>query len=471
MTMTYDLIVIGAGPAGAEAALAASDAGLRVVLIDEGPAPGGQVWRAPRTDGAIQARSRDADKMRGDDLRNRLEKANLDHLSNTQVWDARPGFDISCLSPAGPQRLTAPRVVLATGAMERVRPFPGWTTPGVLGLAAATAIVKAEKMLPGRDIVVAGQGPLLIAVAAKACELGVPPRAVVDLARRRDWMYAATGFLAVPSLLAQGAKWMARLATARVPMHRHSEVVKAEGETVLEAVIIRDNSSGRLSHIPADTLYIGNGLTPADELHRLLGAEQVTDLLHGGYRTLCDEDRRSSVEGLYVAGDGAGVHGALPSVAQGRIAGLAAAHDHGALSHAGFADAADASRRALRSLTRFADASCRLMQFPEASLAAIPEDAIICRCEDVCRGDIDLAIKEGARDLNQLKHFTRLGMGPCQGRMCALNAAGLLKRHLGAAAGSNLRLTPRAPVRPLNMEDLVGEFDYADIPVPKPAPL
>ena len=89
----------------------------------------------------------------------------------------------------------------------------------------------------------------------------------------------------------------------------------------------------------------------------------------------------------------------------------------------------------------------------------------------MCRGDIDLAIKEGARDLNQLKHFTRLGMGPCQGRMCALNAAGLLKRHLGAAAGSNLRLTPRAPVRPLNMEDLVGEFDYADIPVPKPAPL
>lgn len=469
--MTYDLIVIGAGPAGAEAALAASEAGLRVALVDEAFTPGGQVWRAPRTATAVQSRVRDADRLRGDDLRDRLEKSKLDHFPGTQVWDARSGFAISCLSADGPQQLNAPRVVLATGAMERVLPFPGWTTPGVLGLAAATAIVKAEKMLPGRDIIVAGQGPLLIAVAAKACELGVPPRAVVDLARRRDWLRAATGFAAVPSLLAQGAKWMARLALAGVPVLRQSQVVGAEGRAALEAVTVRHTVSGRLTRLAADTLFIGNGLTPADELHRLLGAKQVPDPLRGGYRTLCDASGRSSVAGLYVAGDGAGVHGAMPSVMQGRIAGLAAAYDHGALSEDGFAKAIKAPRRTLRRLARFADASCRLMQFPETLLAGISEETIICRCEDVCRQDIDSAAQDGARDLNQLKHFTRLGMGPCQGRTCALNAAGLLERASGERAMQDLRLTPRAPVRPLNMEDLVGEFDYSDIPVPRPAPL
>ncbi|MGS4947921.1 FAD-dependent oxidoreductase [Meridianimarinicoccus sp. RP-17] len=468
MTEFADLLVLGAGPAGAEAALAADHAGLRVVLLDEAPAAGGQVWRAPRTH-AARTRS-DADQTRGRDLRGRLDASGVQVRTGTQVWDAVPGFCLSCVSERGATRFQAPRLVLATGATERVRPFAGWTTPGVFGLAAATAMMKAEGRLAGRNIIVAGQGPLLIAVAAKACAMGVPPRAIVDLNGRGDWLSAVSGFAAAPGLLLTGLKWMARIVAARVPILHGADIVRALGDDTLDAVIVRDRASGQETRLAADTLYVGNGLTPADEIHRLLGAAQVADALRGGYRTLCDADRRSSVPGLYVAGDGAGVHGAFPSAAQGRIAGLAAAHDHGALSAADFARASRHARGQLKRLMRFADASCRLMQFPEDSLQDIRGDTVICRCEDVTVDQIRAASGDGACDLNQLKHFTRLGMGPCQGRMCALNAAGVLRR-LAVDAGRDLRLTPRAPVRPVEMAQLIGTFAYSDIPVPKPAPL
>lgn len=468
MSADFDLIVIGAGPAGGEAALAAAQSGLTVALVDEGPAPGGQVWRAPRTGAARTAT--ESDRQKGDALRARLAASTVEILSRTQVWDVKPGFAVSCVSDSGARMLTAPRLVVATGAIERVRPFTGWTTPGVFGLAAATALLKSAAALPGRNIVVAGQGPLLYAVAAKACALGLAPRAVVDLNGKADWLRALPGLSAVPSLMWTGARWMARIAAARVAIHRNSAVIRASGDDTLASVTIRDLASGRDTEIPADTLYVGNGLTPSDEIHRLLGARQEADALRGGYRTVCDEDRRSSVPGLFVAGDGAGVHGALPSAAQGRIAGLAAAHDHGALSRDAFASQSRAARQRLRRLMPFADASCRLMQFPQDAFADADDATLVCRCEDVSIGDIKSAARDGACDLNQLKHFTRLGMGPCQGRFCALNAATLLRTHAQTPPG-DLRLTPRAPVRPVEMGQLIGSFEYSDIPVPKPAPL
>jgi len=470
MTTAFDLLVIGAGPAGGNAALEAASAGLTVALIDEGTAAGGQVWRAPRTAQATRNRTQDPDRTRGDDLRARLAASSVRVFPATQVWDARPQFHISCVSDDGAQELHAPRLILATGAIERVLPFEGWTTPGVFGLAAATAVMKSEKTLFGRDIVIAGQGPLLIAVAAKALDLGLRPRAIIDRSHRGDWLRATAGFARVPSMLATGARWMSRLALAGIPYHRRSEVIRANGDTTLRSVVIRDLGTGATREIEADTLYIGNGLTSADELHRLLGAAQTADLLRGGYRTTRDDRCRSSVPGLYIAGDGGGVYGALPSAMQGKIAGLSAACDHGALCETQFAAQVRGPQRKLRRLETFADASCRLMQFPQDATPRMSPQTIVCRCEDVSRADIEKAMDDGARDLNQLKHFTRLGMGPCQGRMCGLTAAAILS-HRHAGSGTDTRLTPRSPVRPVEMTQLIGEFDYDDIPVPKPAPL
>lgn len=470
MNRNFDLVVMGAGPAGGEAALAASEAGLNVALVDEGLAPGGQVWRKPSTDRACELDTCDVDRTGGDELRKRLAASKVTIYQQTQIWDVRSGFSISCVGDAGAMILSTPRIVVATGAIERVLPFEGWTTPGVFGLAAATALLKSEKALPGSEIVVAGQGPLLIAVAAKACALGLRPRAIVDMASRADWARALTGFAMVPSLLLMGTLWMKKIVAARVPFYRGSEVIQASGGEALRLVTIRNRATGNTTDVQADTLYIGNGLSPNDEIYRLLGARQEIDSLRGGYRVVCDANRRSSISGLYAAGDSAGIHGARPSALQGRLAGLAAAYDHGALNVAKFSKLSRSARLRLRLAMPFANASCRLMQFPEKALGHVAEETVVCRCEDVTAGDILVAARCGVRDINQLKHFTRLGMGPCQARLCAMNAAVLLRRHTESSSDTS-RLTPRAPIRPIAMDQLIGEFDYSDIPVPRPAPL
>ncbi|OSP54000.1 FAD-dependent oxidoreductase [Pseudoruegeria sp. SK021] len=472
-TEIADLIVIGAGPAGANAALAAHNAGLKVVLVDEAAQPGGQVWRAPITAKAKQSPVKDIDRKMGDALRQQLVSANIHILTDTQVWsaDRQPeGFEVGTIGEAGTVFLRAPRLIAAPGAYERILPFPGWTIPGVFGLAAATALLKAEKTLPGRRIIVAGQGPLLIAVAAQAVALGLRPVAIVDAASRADWAKSLAGYARQPRQLARGMRWMAQLTRARVPYYRQHEVSSATGADSLAGVTLRSLKSGETRTIDVDTLFVGNGLTPADEVFRLLGADQEPCPISGTQRVVCDELGRCSVPGLYAAGDAAGIRGALPALHQGRIAGLAAAHDAGALSGAALSAALASSSRALTQLQPFADASCRLMRLSGQRVAAAPDDTIICRCEDVRAGDIRKAINQGAVDINQLKHFTRLGMGPCQGRICAVNAAEIIRQETGAAVNST-RLTPRGPIRPLETAQLIGEFGYSDIPIPKPAPL
>ncbi len=467
MRTAFDLVVVGAGPAGGEAAIAAARAGLATCLVDEGPAPGGQVWRAPRTASA-RGSGPDADRRGGDDLRARLAASGATILQGAQVWDARPGFTLSIVGPDGASLLSAPRVVLATGATEHVAPFPGWTVPGVFGLAAATTLMKSQGTLPGRRIAVAGQGPLLVAVASKAIALGLRPVVVIDRNGIRDWSRAAPGFARDPAAMARGLGWIGRLAAARVPYRARSEIVGVDGTDTVRGIVVRPLDGGAERRFDVDTLYVGDGLAPADELLRLLGAAQESDPLQGP-RAVCDADRRSSVPGLYVAGDGAGIRGAQSAAAAGRIAGLAAARDHGALTDPAFDAASRAPRRKLWRLARFADASCRLMRMPEASLDRIADQTILCRCEDVTAGEFRAAIADGARDLGQAKHFTRLGMGPCQGRMCLHAAAHLMRRETGALG--DLRPTPRAPVRPVELGALIGTYDYDDIPVPKAAPL
>ncbi|MFN4099996.1 MAG: NAD(P)/FAD-dependent oxidoreductase [Pararhodobacter sp.] len=458
-----DLIVIGAGPAGGNAALAAVRAGLDVLIVDEGVQPGGQVWRAPAP-GMTPAP--DADFERGASLRQRLQQAAIPIRSETGVWSVAPiegGFEVALAGPEGPELIQTRRLLVATGAQERVVPFAGWTLPGVFGLAAATVLLKSSNFLPGRRILVAGQGPLLIAVAAKALKLGKAPVAVVDYNSRLDWLRSLPGFVRHLPSFRQGLIWQAQLARAGVRVRRQSEILRAEPDAtgILGAVTIGPVGGGAPQRVEVDTLLVGNGLVPGDEILRLLGARQRPDPF-GGWQVEADETGRSSVPGLYVAGDCGRIRGALPAADQGERTGTAIAQDAGR--------AVSAPPRRNPALERFADASCALMRVEDRRIAALPDDVILCRCEDVTVGAVRAAIADGAQDANQLKHFTRLGMGPCQGRMCGANAAALLRLSPGTRPGGE-RLTPRSPLRPVEIPQMAGSFDYADIPVPKPAPL
>ena len=473
--MTHDLIVLGAGPAGANAALAAAEAGLRAVVIDEQPAAGGQVWRAPwaglvRDDASPERRD-------GDALRAALAKSSAEVRLGRRVWSVGGAFRVDALGPDGNEVFEAPRLIAATGAHERVVPFPGWTMPGVIGLAAATVLLKSHGVVPASPVIVAGCGPLLAAVAAGIIKAGGRVAAVVDLAGPDEWLLASPKLLTRPALMAQGLGWVARIAGAGVPILFRHGVREAEGEGRLSTVVVGPvdatgaPTDGRQTRYAVGSLVIGHGLVPGAELPRLFRAEMRYDRMLGGHVPVLDAEGRTSVPGLYAAGDGTGVRGAAVAVETGRLAGLAAAHDGGGLGPERFAALAAPSRAALAHLQAFSVTMATMMALRPRHVACIPADTVVCRCEDVTRAEIEAAADAGATEVNQLKHFTRCGMGPCQGRMCGDVAAELLAGKTGATREAVGQWTARPPLRPVPMADLMGRFDYADIPIPRPAPL
>lgn len=471
--MKVRLAVIGAGPAGTNAALEAAARGLSVALIDENPAAGGQVWRAA----APSVVRNDADARSGATLRGRLSASSVTHISGATAWlIARDStFRIDLVRNGRSETVAADALVLATGAHERIIPFPGWTRPGVIGLAGATILLKANAVLPGRRTVVAGCGPLLHLVAASILKAGGSVAAVVDLASQAEWLTAIPALASRPDLLARGVLWRARLAAAHVPVFQRHTVLAAEGEQGLEVVRIgavdaegRSCASAATLSIPADSLAIGHGLVPDTAASRLLRLKHRYDPL-SGWVAERDEMLRSSLPGVWLAGEVGGIGGAAVAEIQGRLAGLAAAHSLGGLDDRGFDAEPRALHRRIARARRAASAMAWMMRPRPAMAEAIAGDTVICRCEDVPRAALDAAVSAGATTLDQLKQWTRCGMGPCQGRMCG-DAASLL---LGLRAGGPGEVKPwtgRPPLRPVSADDLLGDFDYADIPIPAPAP-
>lgn len=465
--MMHDIAVLGAGPAGMAAATEAASRGAHTMLLEESPIPGGQVYRALPAGFAAPA---DADRRAGDALRAALASSGAELRTGCRVWglgggplvpqgaDALP-FTLSALGDDGkPFTVTARALVLCTGTHERIIPFPGWTLPGVIGLAAATILLKAQGVLPGRRIVVAGVGPLLYAVAAKVLAGGGQVAAVVDAAMRGAWLRALPALAARPELLGRGVAWRAKLLAARVPVLAGAHVTAAEGEGVLARVRVGERV------FDADALCIGHGLVPATEASRTYRALHEHRPQDGGWVPLLDTRQRTTVPLLYAAGDGAGVRGAAVAPATGRIAAQAALHDLGIAG-------ADSYDPGLTRAQRAGAAMARMMALRPALVEAIPPDTIICRCEGITRGAIDAAAADGAATINQLKHFTRCGMGPCQGRMCGEAAGALLAMARGVPVSAVGFATGRIPLRPVPMDAILGDFDYADIPVPAAAPI
>jgi thioredoxin reductase/bacterioferritin-associated ferredoxin len=468
----FDVVVIGGGPAGLMSAVAACRHGAAVALLDENPAGGGQVYRAAPS-GFPPDPNASPEQANGDRLRALLAASGVQAMFAHKVWSVGAGFRVDAIGGQGAVALTAPQLVVATGTTERVVPFPGWTSPGVIGLAAATILLKSQRMLPGRATLVAGCGPLLVAVAAGILKGGGRVVGIVDTAGPRDWLARIPALLSRPDLAARGARWLASIRAARVPMQFHHRVLAARAIGAgLEVTVGSVDPHAR--HGPrtfsAECLAVGNGLTPSTEITRVLRAEHRYDARRGGWVAVTDAFGRTSVPGLYVTGDGGGIAGAAAAEWHGELAGLAAAHALGRMSNATLRVDGARARRRLDRARRFGEAMGGMMAMVPAQVAAIPGDTIVCRCEDVTRADIERAMDDGAHEVNQVKAWTRCGMGPCQGRSCGDIVGEIVALRMGSRERAG-NFTGRLPLRPVSLAAVTGEYRYADIPVPKAAPL
>ncbi len=441
-TSDVALAVIGAGPAGLAAALAAAEAGVRVALIDAAAEPGGQFYRqsAPRL-GARRPQALHHAWRTWRRLRARLDAqvadGRISYLRDRQVWLVEPGFTVHTLlgrTQGGSAAVRADAVLLATGGYEQVLPFPGWTLPGVVTAGGAQAMLKGGLVLPGRTAVVAGTGPLLMPVAAGLAAAGARVAALVEAAGPRGFVRQAPTLLAHPGKLAEGATYAARLARHRVPVRWRRAVVAAHGTDRLEAVSVA-GPGGVERRIACDTLAVGHGMLPHTDLAEALGAR----VLASG--VLVDAEQRTTVAGLWAAGEATGIGGSGLALAEGEIAGRSIAARLGGAEP----DPADwtAAARARTRLRRFAAALDTVYVPQPGWVERVSDDTVLCRCEEVPASAVREAVAGlGATDLRTVKLLTRAGMGWCQGRICAPGVAGVAGCPTGASRRPFARPVP-----------------------------
>jgi thioredoxin reductase len=362
-------------------------------------------------------------------------------------------------------RVRAPLIVVASGAVERAVPFPGWTLPGVLTAGGLQNLVKGQRLLPGRRFLVAGNGPLLLVAADSILRAGGTVVAVAEAAPMTGAWRHAPRLLAAPSLLRRGLGYRAALRRARVPLRASATIVEARGgDEVTAAVLAPIDAAGRVNRakseiVDVDTVVAGFGLVPAVELPRLLGCRLHWNATRGGWIPERSADLETSVSNVFVAGDGAGIGGAEVALAEGRLAGLLAAVR---TRRAASDREVGRQRAALARLHAVRDAIAALWTPPRSFAELLTPETIACRCEEVTVADVTSAIGAGFDTADPLKAVTRVTMGRCQGRNCVATISEMLARARQVPVAHVEPPRARPPARPIAAADLLHE------PLPPP---
>ncbi|CAB3933930.1 NAD(P)/FAD-dependent oxidoreductase [Achromobacter insolitus] len=444
------MVVVGAGPAGVRAAQTLLRHGVRPVIVDEAALPGGQIYRqgaAPRGHArqryGFEWKRAQAIHVAGADL-----AARADYRAATAVWNAAPG-SLDLIRDGELETLAYSRLLLATGATDRVLPFPGWTLPGVYSLGGAQIALKSQGCVFGPRIVFAGTGPLLYLVAYQYARAGAQVLAVLDQASLGGQVRATPALLSQPGMLAKGLYYLGWLRAHGVSVHHNAQLDAAQGDSRVETV--RATIGGQSCAFACDALAVGHGLRAETQLADLLDCAFDFDARQRAWLPRRDPDGRSSTASVYLAGDGAGIGGAVMAELAGERAALAM------LADSGIAVSVARVRALARRQARWARFRRGLDQAFPLPAARCGDSVMVCRCEEVRAGTLRAAAEQYAiDDLNRLKALTRIGMGLCQGRMCQAGAAELLADCRGLALADIGRLRGQAPVKPLNLAMLGG---------------
>jgi len=407
----FDVVVVGAGPAGIAAAVCAAEKGARIALLDDNPAPGGQIWRRG-----------DALSSIGQQWLARLSRAKVAYLPGLRVYDHAADGMIAAECGQDRVELQYEKLILATGARELFLPFPGWTLPNVFGAGGLDAMARGGLPVKGKRVVVAGTGPLLLAVAAHLCARGAKIIAVCEQAPLRRVARFAFGLLAQPGKLMQGAGYRWRLRRSQLLFACWP--VAAHGKTVLESVTLYQ--ANRKWTVACDFLACGFHLVPNIELAQFIGCR-----IEDGFVTV-DDLQQTSVKNVLCAGEPTSIGGVDLALIEGQIAGLAAA---------GASQEATPLVRRKQNMLAFVRAMRAMYQLDPELRCLADDDTIVCRCEDISYDA--LRRHSGWRDA---KLQTRCGMGPCQGRICGAAAEFLFGWHVDGI---------RPPVLPVLVSSLI----------------
>lgn len=448
-----DVVVVGAGAAGMAAATVTATAGLKTLVLDENAHAGGQIWRAITAQGLPARAALGTDYSRGREIAQAFAASGAVHLAGATVWSLDREREIGISTGGTARMIRARRVIIATGAIERPFPVPGWTLPGVMTIGAAQTVLKASGLAPDGRVVLAGCGPLLWLYASQLLAAGGRIATILDTSEnglRRDVLQHAPAFARSPYLL-KGLKLVLAV-RRRVRVVTGVTELAIDGGARAESVVYRCGAKPA-ERMLADVVLLHQGVVPHVNLAMAAGIEHRWNSGQLCFTPVLDSFGTSAIDGIAIAGDGAGIAGAEAAVERGKLAGIAAARAL-AVPDAKLPDETavrrtlarfEAPRAFLDALFRPADA----MRLPDAA-------TIVCRCEEVTAGDIAATLTIGPEGPNQMKSFLRCGMGPCQGRMCGLTVTELIARGRGVSPDVAGYFRLRPPVKPITLAEIAS---------------
>ncbi|HZZ95111.1 MAG TPA: NAD(P)/FAD-dependent oxidoreductase [Usitatibacter sp.] len=447
----YDVAVIGAGPAGLAAASLCARAKLSTVLFDEQAAPGGQIYRgitqSPLADRSILG----ADYWAGEKIAREFFASGVQYVPRATVWSVTAEREIGVSTGGGSRLLQAKHVIIATGALERPFPIPGWTLPGVMTAGAAQTLLKSSGIVPDGRTVLAGSGPLLWLLAWQLLNAGATLDAILDTTSRESRARARThlpSFLISPYLL-KGLKLL-RSVRKRVRVVSDVTQLEAKGDARVQSVAYATAAQGAPVGMPVDNLLLHQGVVPNVNLALSIGIEHRWDEEQLCFVPVLSPSGATSVPGIYIAGDGGG------------IAGAQAAAWRGVMSASDIVRAVnpEAARRAAKAARTTLEHFARGRKFLDAYYRPAPQfrvpagDTLACRCEEVTARQVIETVALGCPGPNQMKSFLRCGMGPCQGRLCGLTVTELIARERGVSPQEVGYYRLRPPVKPITVAEL-----------------
>ncbi|CAE6937539.1 Hydrogen cyanide synthase subunit HcnB [Paraburkholderia domus] len=454
-----DLVIIGAGPAGMAAATLAAQRGLSVAVLDEQSAPGGQIYRAITRTNARRLNILGSDYAAGGELADAFAASGAKHERGASVWQVTAERSVDYVQDGVVKSLRAGAILLASGAMERPFPIPGWTLPGVLTAGAAQILLKSAEVVPSQPVVLAGCGPLLYLLGWQYLRAGVPIRAIVDTTASADYRCALAhlgGALKGWRQLAKGLKLMRALKRAGVPFHQAATNLALEGTEALAAICF--TVDGKVQRIPTGVVLLHQGVVPNTQISWSLRAQHRWDDAQLCWLPVTDAWGELDIPGIYVAGDSRGIAGAQAAAGQGRLAALEIVHRAGRIDRATRDALAAPVTRALREtlhIRPFLDALYR----PKDADRVPADEVTVCRCEEITAGQLRGFVKLGCLGPNQAKSFGRCGMGPCQGRLCGLTVTEVIADARGVSPSEVGYYRVRPPIKPVTLAELAAAHD------------
>jgi hydrogen cyanide synthase HcnB len=463
-----DLVIIGGGPAGITAATEAARLGASVALIDENENLGGKVFGP--TGSTIKGSA--SDKIEKYIRRQIMKdfdrvKEKISLYLNTEVWDIVDQRVVLLYSKSGSaeevKRIRGDKLIISVGAFDKAIPFPGWTLPGVFSVGGLNTLAK-KGILPGERFLLAGTGPLQLVLANHLINAGAGLSAIVNAASLKD--ISASAFQLISSIdypkIRSGFDYLRNIQRHHIPVYRSHIISKVFGTSEVEKTeIVKVDRSwnpirGTEKQINVDSVAYGFGLIPCTELTRQCGCKHIYDEGRGYWKVELNERMETNVPGVFAAGDSLTIKGYSAAVEEGRVAALEACIQLDRVDRRAADRLLRPSLRKLKRFNRFGQIMDAISTPRPGIFNILSDDTVVCRCEEITMQDVIFAVADGARDVNDIKRRTRLGMGHCQGRFCGQVINELMWRLTGVRRQREI-FTPRTPVKPVPFGCLAGE--------------